>query len=208
MSVSAEIGQHAAKGTVVVTLANPTQLKLTINVAEVDVSQIKQNQPAQITIDAFPGKAFAGKVAYIAPASSSTSGLIEYPVTVVLTDDDLTNVRPGMTSVASIADTNSAIADGWFVPSNAIKQQGRDKVVSVMRNDAATDVKVTQTGTIQGEWTLVKSADLKAGDEVVGSVATKISNTQRGFGPGGGGPPPDGGGGSNNNSSSTRRTQN
>lgn len=207
LSVNAEVGQHASKGTVIVTMSDPTKLKLTINVAEVDVSQIKANQPAEVTIDAFPGKSFVGKVAYVAPSSSSTSGLIEYPVTVVLTGDNLANVRPGMTSVASIADTNSAIADGWFVPSNAIKQQNRDKVVTVMRDDTATDVKVTQTGTIQGEWTLVKSADLKEGDQVVGSVATKISNNQGGFGPGGGGPPPGAGGGGNNNNNN-RRTQN
>ncbi len=183
LSVNAEIGQQTPKGTVVVTLADPKKLKLTISVAEADISQIKQSQAAQITIDAFPGKSFAGQVSDISPASSSTSGLIEYPVTVLLTDAKLAGVRPGMTSVASISDTNVSLANGWFVPTNAIKQQGSNKTVTVLRNNVSTPIKVSPS-TVQGEWTLVKAPSLQAGDQVVGSVTTKISNNQRRFGPG------------------------
>ena len=191
MSVAVEVGQRVEESTVLLTLADPQLLKLTIDVAESDIIQIKKDQAAEITIDAFPGKVFSGKVSDISPASSSTSGLIEYPVTVLLTDSQLDGVRPGMTSVASISETNTSVAtNGWFVPTNAIKQQGDTKTVTLVRNETSSPVNVT-TGTVQGEWTLVKSADLKAGDQVVGSVTTKISTNQGGFGPPGGG----GGGG-------------
>jgi membrane fusion protein (multidrug efflux system) len=189
LAVSAEVGQRANQGAVVVTLADPTLLKLTIDVAEVDISQIRANQPVQIAIDAFPGRIFEGKVAYVAPTSSSTSGLIEYPVTVLLTDKNLADVRPGMTAVATISSTNTSVVNGWFVPTNAIIQQGSDKVVIVVRNKVNVPVKVTP-GTIQGEWTVVQTPDLKNGDEVAGSVTTKINNNQSGFGPGRGPPPP------------------
>lgn len=187
MSVAVEVGQRVEESTVLLTLADPKLLKLTIDVAESDIIQIKKNQAAEITIDAFPGKVFSGKVSDISPASSSTSGLIEYPVTVLLTDSQLDGVRPGMTSVASISETNTSVAtNGWFVPTNAIKQQGNAKTVTLVRNDTSSTINVT-TGIVQGEWTLVKSADLKVGDQVVGSVTTKISTNQGGFGPPGGG---------------------
>lgn len=186
LSVSAAVGERVSSGTTVVTLADPRQLKLTINVAEVDISQIERDQPAQITIDAFPGKTFMGKVAYIAPSSSATSGLIEYPVTVLLTDHDLDDVRAGMTSVATIANTNTVVENGWFVPTNALKTEGEDAVVTVVRNNASVPVKVTP-GNVQGEWTLVQSAELQDSDQVVGSVTTKIQENQGGFGPPGGG---------------------
>lgn len=192
LSVNAEAGQRASQGTVVVTLADPSKLKLTIDVAEVDISQIRPDQPVQIAIDAFPGRIFEGKVGYVAPSSSSTSGLIEYPVTVLLTDKDLADVRAGMTAVATISSTSRAAENSWFVPTNAISQRGNDKVVIVVRNSTNFTAKVTP-GTIQGEWTVVQSPDLKAGDAVAGSVTTKINNNQPRFGPGGGGPPPGGG---------------
>jgi hypothetical protein len=37
---------------------------------------------------------------------------------------------------------------------------------------------------------VVQSAQLQAGDQVVGSVATYLDRQQQRFGPGGGGPPP------------------
>ncbi|MCX6046641.1 MAG: efflux RND transporter periplasmic adaptor subunit [Chloroflexi bacterium] len=194
MAVDVEAGQRVAEGSVMLTLADPKQLKLTINVAESDITQIKQDQAAAITIDAFPGRTFTGQVSDISPASSSTTGLIEYPVTVVLTDQDLDAVKPGMTSVAAISETNTSLADGWFVPTDSIKKEGTDSVVTVVRNETSTPVKVTPA-TIQGEWTLVKSPALQANDLVLGSVTTKISTNQGGFGPPGGGPAGGGNGG-------------
>lgn len=197
LAVNAQVGERAGQGTVIVTLANAQQLKLTIDVAEVDISQITQGLPAQILIDAFPGQVFMGEVSYIAPTSSGTSGLINYPVTVRLIDQQLTGVRPGMTAVATIANTQTAAPDDWLVPTNAIRQQGGDTVVTVVHGEARTPIKVIP-GAIQGEWTLVKSAELQAGDQVAGSVTTKINNNQFRFGPPGAGRGPGGGPGGQN----------
>jgi len=187
LAVDAEVGQRVNSGTAVVTLADISQLELTIDVAELDLPQVVIGQAATIDIDAFSGKPMNGVVAAIAPSSSSSSGVVYYPVTIRLTDQELTSVRPGMTAVATIKNTEAA-SDGWLVPTTAIQQQDGQAIVVVMSGTTTSTVSVT-TGAIQGEWTVVQSSQLKAGDQVVGSVATYLDQQQQRFGPGGGGPP-------------------
>jgi len=187
LAVDAEVGQRVSEGAAIVTLADTSQLELTINVAELDVPQITNGQSAAIEIDALSGKIFVGEVAYIAPSSESSTGVVYYPVTIRLTDEALTGVRPGMTAVATIKNSQTA-GDGWLVPTSAIQQQDGQPVVMVVRGETTVPVVVTP-GAVQGEWTVVQADELQRGDQVVGSVATYLDRQQQRFGPGGGGPP-------------------
>lgn len=187
LAIDATVGQRVSEGSAIVTLADTTQLELTIDVAELDMPQIALGQPVSIDLDALSGKTLTGVIEAIAPSSDSASGVVYYPVTIRLTDDDLTNVRPGMTAVATIQNTATA-SSGWLVPTAAIQQQAEQASVIVVSGQSTTTVTVTP-GAIQGEWTVVQSADLKAGDQVVGSVASYLDRQQQRFGPGGGGPP-------------------
>lgn len=187
LAIDATVGQRVSEGSALVTLADISQLELTIDVAELDMPQIALGQPASIEIDAISGKTLTGVIESIAPSSDSSSGVVYYPVTIRLTDDDLTNVRPGMTAVATIQDTATA-SSGWLVPTTAIQQQADQASVIVVSGQTTTTVAVTP-GAVQGEWTIVQSPELKAGDQVVGSVASYLDRQQQRFGPGGGGPP-------------------
>lgn len=187
LAIDAEVGQRVSEGTALVTLADISQLELTIDVAELDMPQIALGQPASIDIDAISGKTLTGVIESIAPSSDSSSGVVYYPVTIRLTDDDLTNVRPGMTAVATIQNTATA-SSGWLVPTTAIQQQADQASVIVVSGATTTTVSVIP-GAVQGEWTIVQSPALKSGDQVVGSVASYLDRQQQRFGPGGGGPP-------------------
>ena len=65
-------------------LTDPTALELTIEVAEIDIPQVQIGQPASIAIDAFTGKTYGGTVESISFTSDSSSGLVNYPVTIQL----------------------------------------------------------------------------------------------------------------------------
>jgi HlyD family secretion protein len=194
LSIDLSAGQQVSSGTSALTMADLTQLKLTINVAEVDISKIQIDQPVQITIDALPEKVFRGAVAKIAPASDSEQGVVNYPVTVHLDGSELGGIRPGMTAVATILDDDST--NSWLVPTSAVVERNGNTAVLIIRDGQPQPVRVTKTGT-QGDWTVVESAELQAGDEAVGTVSSFLNqddqNTFRGgFGPGFG-PPPGGG---------------
>ncbi len=190
LAVDTAVGERVSEGTVVVTLADTAELELTIDVAELDVPQIAVGQPAAVAIDALSGKPFSGEITVIAPSSDSSSGVVYYSVTVRLTDSELAQVRPGMTAIATIQNTQSAMSDSWLVPTTAIQEQNGQNVVTVINGETQTAVTVTP-GAVQGEWTMVQSADLQAGDQVAATLAS-YTNENSGFrGPGGG--PPGGG---------------
>lgn len=192
IDVTVDVGERVSKNTVVAYVADPTQLELTINVAEIDVVKLAAGQPAQIEIDAIPSRTFEGVVDYIAPSSDSSSGVVYYPVTIRLDPEALQGVLPGMTAVAVMQDSTAAAEDAWLVPSNAIRRgqgaSGGDAAVVIVRGGVSQSVAVTP-GSVQGEWTVVQSPELRAGDQVVGSLTSFVSDNNARFGPGGGGMP-------------------
>ncbi len=189
LAIAADVGERISEGAAVITLADTAQLELTISVAELDVPQITIGQPAAVAIDALSGRPFSGEIVTIAPSSDSSSGVVYYPVTVRLTDSELAQVRPGMTAIATIQNTQAALNDGWLVPTTAIQAQAGQSIVTVVSGETPKTVSVTP-GAVQGEWTMVQSADLQAGDQVAGTLASYTNENSGGFrGPGGGGPP-------------------
>jgi HlyD family secretion protein len=187
LSVDLEVGQQASAGATALTLADLSQLELTINVAEVDIGKIHLEQPAEITVDALPDEVFNGIVARIAPASDSESGVVNYPVTVRLTDPDLAGVRPGMTAVADML--GQEVADTWLVPTSAVRERDGNTVVMILRDGQPAPIGVTKQGT-EGEWTVVQSAELQEGDQAIGAVSSFLdqNNMRGGFMTFGGGP--------------------
>jgi multidrug efflux pump subunit AcrA (membrane-fusion protein) len=160
-------------GKVVATLSDTSQLQLNVKVAEVDIPRITLGQEAAIAIDAIRGRSFAGVVESIAPINQSDKDVVNYPVTIRLTDTALEGVKPGMNAVATLGSAQS-LSSGWLVPASALRQQADGQVVVlVMRGDTFAPV-VVEPGEDQGEWTLVQSAELQAGDRVRGSVASYV----------------------------------
>ena len=201
MSVDAQVGVRSNADSIVVTLADPTQLQLVIDVAEADIVRVQVGQSATVELDALPGNEYAGVVAAIAPTNNSSASAISYPVTVRLTDASLASVLPGMNAVATLTSEEIVAAGSWLVPSNALNTQGGSSTVTVVRNNAPIPVQVTAAG-VQGEWTIVQSSELQAGDEVVGSLVSNLDSNVFGGRPSGmtggaipmgaGGPPPGG----------------
>jgi multidrug efflux pump subunit AcrA (membrane-fusion protein) len=74
-----------------------------------------------------------------------------------------------MTAVTTISD--DSVSPDWLVPTDALQEFEGETTVRVVRNGQPTRVSVLP-GTSQGEWTVVQSSELKAGDEVVGEVSS------------------------------------
>jgi len=175
-------------------IADLTALELTVSVSEVDIGKVSVGQPAQISLDAYPDRAFSGEVTRIAPTSVSDTGVVNYEVAIQLDDLNLDGVKAGMTAVASLLGDETENA--WLAPTTSVFEFEGESYVRVVTNEGDTRVSVTP-GTVQGDWIVVQSAELQAGDEVLGQVATssgeESEDAPRGPGMGGmmgGGPPP------------------
>ena len=88
-------------GTVVFTVADLGSLIVRVNLNEVDIAKVKVGQAVRITLDAYPQKAFTGKVRFVAPAADLVEKIKVFKVEVAL--DELTEAfRTGMSANVEI----------------------------------------------------------------------------------------------------------
>ncbi len=182
---SGSSSSSTSTGGAAVTISNLSNLQIQVQVAEVDVPKIKVGQTAQVTFDALPGKTYNGKVISIDPVGTVTQGVVNYPVTVAMTDAD-NAVKPGMT--ANLAVTVDERTDALILPTRAVRTQGTQKVVSVLYKGETIQVPVT-TG-LSNDQSVEITSGLQPGDVVVlNQATTSTSGAGRGIGggfPGGG----------------------
>jgi RND family efflux transporter MFP subunit len=76
-------------GTVIFTVADLASLIVKVNLNEVDIAKVKVGQPVRITLDAYPQRAFTGKVRFVAPAADLVEKIKVFRVEVAL--DELTD---------------------------------------------------------------------------------------------------------------------
>ncbi len=81
-----------------------TQMKLSVNVDEADVGQVKEGQSAQFSVSAWSGRKYPAKITRVAYGSTTTDNVVTYTTQLLVDNPDLT-LRPGMTATAIIAAT-------------------------------------------------------------------------------------------------------
>jgi macrolide-specific efflux system membrane fusion protein len=142
----------------VVVLENLDQMKLSVDFSEADIADIKIGKPASVTVSALGDRQFAAKVTEIGLVSSTSNGVVSYPVTLVLTQAS-SQLKPGMTGSAEVV---VAQADGVIaIPSSALTGNS----VKVEENGETVTKQVT-TG-LAGDSTTEITSGLAVGDKVV-----------------------------------------
>lgn len=136
--LKAEKGETAIAGTtnlagaVLMVISDLSEMMGEIRVGELDVVKVREGQPAEVTVDALPGRVFKGKVITVAtstdrPAnatsSSSSQETQSYRVRISLEDtpESLAALRPGMS--ARIAVLTAEHKDVLTVPLGAIQDR-------------------------------------------------------------------------------------
>ena len=111
-------------GSVIAVLADLSQILVEAEVGETEITGIRVGQPARIKVDAVTGREYTGHVAEIGSSAavrqSAGSGIRYFKVKVAIDDPD-DNLRPGMTSQASIV--TSTVANAVVVPIQAVVER-------------------------------------------------------------------------------------
>ncbi|HOG47014.1 MAG TPA: efflux RND transporter periplasmic adaptor subunit, partial [Anaerolineae bacterium] len=134
-----QVGQMVAAGTAVGSLADLGTLEIAVDMSEIDVARVQVGQEVDITLDALPGSAFKGHVSKVAASGTSTQGVVNYPV-VIRFDEAGAAIKPGMTANASIVIERRD--NVLLVPTRAVRTQGGQRVVQVLRERQVVDVPV------------------------------------------------------------------
>lgn len=177
-----------------ITLAQPKKLQVKGTFTESDVTKIKKGQRASVTFDALPGTSATGKVTEIDQTSTTANNVVQYGVTVTLSDVPST-VRIGATATVKV--TTSQAQNALVVPTAAVRTAGGQSTVTVLRNGKKV-TRTVQVG-IKGDQGVEIKSGLNEGDQVVIAVATTGTGNgfpgRTGFGGGIGGTRRGGGGG-------------
>jgi HlyD family secretion protein len=179
---------QVSSGTTAFTLYDLSHRYVDVPVAETNIPKIKEGQAVEFSFTAISGKTYHGKVVKVAQVGTSTSGVVNFTVTVEMTDADK-DVRLGMaTTVTLIIDSKQNVLN---VSSRAIATSGTQNTVYVVYQGNQISLPVT-VGLTNGTLTEITGGGLKEGDVVVLNAASstkKTTTTQDMGGPGGGGPP-------------------
>jgi HlyD family secretion protein len=171
-------GDQVAAGATAFRLDDLTSLFVDVDVSEVDINSVKVDQPVTITFDAILGKEYHGEVVEVAQAGTVTNGVVNFKVTVELTDAD-SSVRPGMTAAVNIV--VEEMKDVVLVPNRAVRLVDNERVVYLLVEGQPVKKEI-RLGSSSDTMSVVAVGDVKEGDLVILNPPTAQ------FGPGGGGP--------------------
>ena len=180
-----------------------SKMKITADISEADIGQIRTGQNVEFNVDAFPNETFHGKVAQVRKSPTTTQNVVTYQ-TIIAVENPQQKLFPGMTADVSILvqerqnalrAVNAALR--FSPPSNAKFSAPPPKQIEraaqlayVLLADGITlEPRVVHTGATDGVNTEILDG-LAAGDRMVTASATaKASTGNQDNGPPGGGPP-------------------
>ena len=164
--------QSSQKVASVTTGAQPA---ISVNLSQIDISRVKIGNKVTITLDAFPGKTYTGKVVSIDTIGIVSSGVTNYPATIEL-DTRQEGIYPNMSSQANIiSETKENVLT---VPISAVHNQNGQSTVQVLKNNESQDMMVEIGLTSDTQVEIISG--LSEGDVVITSTTVNTSSTSRG----------------------------
>ena len=147
----------------VYTIADLSTVWVYANVFQDDVGRLRQGDAATVTVDAYPGRAFHGRIDQVLPQVDATTRTVR--VRLVFANRGLV-LKPGMFVNVNIAEE---LGRQLVTPASAVLQSGQRAIAFIYRGNGRLEPRVVTTGP-QIDDSIVILGGLKAGDRVVTSA--------------------------------------
>ena len=155
-------GQQLSATSPAIYLIDPSEIKLSGVIDEMDVSKVKLGQEATITLDALPDKEVKGRVTFVSPASTAQAGVVFYKTTITLENPD-EELKDGMSANAEIVIEEH---DGVLLIPNRAVQGSLEKPWVEVVTEGQVEERQVSIGLSDGRYTEILSG-LEEGEEVV-----------------------------------------
>jgi HlyD family secretion protein len=156
-------GAQRPGGTQFMVLSDINTFQVVVPFEESDAAKVAPNQKVEVSFDAVPDLTRAGTVVSVAPAGNSISSVINYYVTVILTETD-PRLKEFQTAQARVI-TNQ-VEDVLTVPNSAVRKRGDQSSVTTIDADGVQQQTRFQAGLVGDDRTQVISG-LREGQQVV-----------------------------------------
>ena len=171
-----EPGTGVSPAASLMTLVDTSSVEFVAAVDESDIASVTVDQPASIVLDSAPDTPFTGTVVSVrtTPITTATGG-IAFPVRIAF-DPGTARVFLGMSGSADL--TIQSIPDALTVPIESVITAGTDRHVFVIGTDGVAHATTVTIGA-QTDTRAQVLTGLKAGDQVVTTGATTLTDGQR-----------------------------
>lgn len=159
----AKAGDQAAPGTLAFQIDDLSRLLVDVSVSEVDINRVQPGQPVSLSFDAILDKVYEGKVVEVSQVGTNTQGIVDFIVTVELSDPD-EQVKPGMTAAVNVV--VNQLQDVLQVPNRAVRLVDGNRVVYILKGDQLVPVQI-ELGASSDLMSEVLSGELQAGNLIV-----------------------------------------
>ena len=160
-----EQGAEVPEGYKIITIPDASKMKVEIKVHETWIDKIEPNQPAKITIAAFPDKAFTGKVLKKAPLADQQN-FLNPDLKVYVTDVSIGGthdfLKTGMTGKVEVL--IDELHDVLYVPIQSVVTVDEKEMCYVMASRA--EKREVETGLFNDDFVEIKSG-LTEGEKVL-----------------------------------------
>lgn len=154
------VGGMVDQASEILTLLDPRTLCVAADVYERDIAKVRKGQDVEITVPAFPGLMFQGKLQYIGDILKEETRTITVRTEI---ENRGLRLKPGMfASLRIVLDEQSR---ALVVPESAVLDDGGDKILFIKKDGAFHPRVVTLGSKIDGFVEVLQGVD--EGDEVV-----------------------------------------
>ena len=168
----------AGSSTPILTIANFSNYTVSLALNEIDIPKVRNGQSASLTLDAYSGKTFNGKVVHVDSIGTNTAGVITYNIVIEITNPEDT-IRPAMTANVDIQVDR---ADNVLtVPNTAIKPYEGKKAVQVIDPKTKTAKYIpVEVGIKSPERTEIKSGVSEGAQVITGTKNGAVKTSSSG----------------------------
>jgi len=157
-------GDQVSVGALAFRIDDLSSLLVDVELSEVDINSVTVGQTVTLSFDAILGQEYAGQVIKVAQAGTVVGGVVNFTVTVELTDAD-EMVKPGMTAAVNIV--VKEINDAVLVPNRAVRLVDGNRVVFVPSEEGMPEKVEIRLGSSSDTMSVVVGGDLKEGDTII-----------------------------------------
>ena len=147
---TADLGEYVSPQQKVATIVRTNPLRIRIDVPEQSIGKVSVGQGISLQTSAYPDRNFAGTVVRMLPSLNATARTLTVEAEVPNSDGLL---KPGQ--FATVRITQSKPEDAVMVPAAAIKAEGDNNKVYVIKDGVAHE-RLVQTGLLEGDMIQIK----------------------------------------------------